>query len=229
MKRWLSGLCILSLSTFSFGADKYCAAKGSRYTFHFFGSSFSADLHRRDFLRGIDALNDDLKRGDALKIVFHRPKGDYRVVLDACVPGCPETGVLESLTAECSAQIAKKDYVDFKNKYLSAVKQAGSMDKTGYNVFQDLVTLSDYYRGRGASSDTIYVFHSLVPNGLGSNPTQAKYNSVFVDLVQNKKALPEALPKLAFVNADTSKLNYEFWQDIQKLVKSDSLNFVSME
>ena len=126
-------------------------------------------------------------------------------------------------------RLQKKDYVDFKNKYLSAVKQAGSMDKTGYNVFQDLVALSDYYRGRGASSDKIYVFHSLVPNGLGSDPTQAKYNSVFVDLVQNKKALPEALPKLAFVNADTSKLNYEFWQDIQKLVKSDSLNFVSME
>ena len=132
-------------------------------------------------------------------------------------------------TAECSAQIAKKDYVDFKNKYLAAVKQAGSMDKSGYNVFQDLVTLSDYYRGRGPSSGKIYVFHSLVPNGLGANPTAAKYNSAFVELVQNEKALPEELPKLAFVNADTSKLNYEFWQDIQKLVKAGSLDFVSME
>jgi hypothetical protein len=229
MKRCLFGVFILSLSTFSFGVDKYCAAKGNSYTLHFFGSSFLADLHRRDFLRGIDALNNDLKRGDALKVVFHKPKGDYRVVLDACVPGCPETGVLESLTAECSAQIAKKDYVDFKNKYLSAVKQAGSMDKTGYNVFQDLVTLSDYYRGRGASSGKIYVFHSLVPNGLGTKPSQANYDSAFVDLVQNEKALPDSLPKLAFVNADTSKLNYEFWQDVQKLVKSGSLNFISME
>lgn len=229
MTRWLSGLCILSLSTFSFGADKYCAAKGSSYTLHFFGSSFLADLHKRDFLRGIDALNDDLKRGDALKIVFHKPKGDYRIVLDACVPGCPETGVLQSLTAECSAQIAKKDYVDFKNKYLSAVSQARAMDKTGYNVFQDLVTLSDYYRGRGVTDGKVYVFHSLVPNGMGSNPTQASYDAAFVDLVQNKKALPDQLPTISFVNSDTSKLNYEFWQDIQDLVDTQSLKFVSME
>lgn len=229
MKRWISGLFILSLSTASFAADKYCAAKGKSYTLHFFGSSFLADIHKRDFLRGIDALNDDLSRGDSVKIVFHKKKGDYRVVLDACVPGCPETGVLESLTAKCSAQVAKKDYVEFKNKYLAAVKQAGSMDKAEYNVFHDLVTLSDYYRGRGSGDGEIYVFHSLVPNGLKTNPTQADYDSVFVELVQNQKALPDELPQLSFVNSDSNKLNYEFWQEIQNLVKSGSLNFVSLE
>lgn len=229
MNQWMVGVIFIAISGFSFASDKYCAAKGKAYTLHFFGGSFLTSLHKQDFNRGVNAFGEKLKRGDELKVVFHKPDGDYRVMVDACIPGCPETGVLESFTAECSAQIAKKDRVELKNRFGATIKRAGSVEAEGYNVFKDLVTLSDYYRGRDGSGREIYVFHSLIPSGLGSNPTQTEYDSAFVNLVQNKKALPDSLPTLAFVNADTSKLNYEFWQDIQKLVKSGSMNFVSME
>jgi hypothetical protein len=228
MKYLVAALTFL-FPIYAHAADKYCLADASKYTLHIFGNSLLNDLHKRDFLRGVDALNDRLDRGDSVKIVLHRPQGDYRVTLDACVPGCPKTSLVDSLTAECSAQIAKRDRVNFKGKFLASVKGSLSQSGTDYNVFEDLVTLSDYYRGRNSEGENIYAFHSLVPNAIGSSGTKADYDKAFVDLVQNQKSLPEELPAIAFVNSDTSKLNFEFWKNIETLVRSDSLEFVTLE
>ena len=220
-------LCLVSST--AFGADKYCAKDGTDVTVHIFGSSFGSEMQKRDFIRGMDAINGNLKVGDFLKILLHRPNGDYRVTLEACVPGCPDTSLVGSLTAECSVQIAKKDRAGFNGKLVGSIKAAAKTSSDGYNVFNDLVALSDYYRGRRSDNQEIYVFHSLVPAGLVGDATESSYDKAFVELVQNQKALPEELPDLSFVNSDTSKLNYEFWTDIQKLVRSGNMNFTTMD
>lgn len=229
MKKTILATVLYCTCSAVFGADKYCAKNGNDVTVHIFGSSFSSEMHKRDFLRGMDSINGSLNVGDSLKILVHKTNGDHRVTLEACVPGCPETSLVESFTAECSAQIAKKDRAAFNSKLVGSVKAAAKLGTDGYSVFDDLVALSDYYRGRTSANQDIYVFHSLVPAGLANSATQSDYDRSFVNLVQNQKALPEELPQLSFVNSDTSKLNYEFWTDIQKLVKSGSMNFTTLD
>lgn len=229
MKKQIFATLLCSICTFAYGSEKYCAENGRDVTVHFFGASFSSEMHKRDFLRGMDSVNESLEVGDSLRILLHKPGGDYRVTLEACVPGCPDTSLVESLTAECSAQIAKKDRAAFNSKLVGSAKAAATSGGNDYDVFDDLVSLSDYYRGRSSNDQDIYVFHSLVPAGLASSATQSDYDRAFVNLVQNQKALPEELPRLSFVNSDTSKLNYEFWADIQNLVEAGSMNFVTLD
>jgi len=142
-------LALTSLvSANAFASEKYCSSEGKDISLHIFGNSLISEVHKRQFIRGMDSVNDSLLVGDRLKVLLHRPNGDYKVVLEGCVPGCPETSLLDSLTAECSAQIAKKDRASFNSKLVSSIRAAAASDTDEYNVFSDLVALSDYYRGR---------------------------------------------------------------------------------
>lgn len=231
MNKIIAALALTNLfSANAFASDKYCSSEGKDISLHIFGSSFTSEVHKRQFIRGMDNVNDSLLIGDSLKVLLHRPNGDYKVTLEGCVPGCPETSLLGSLTAECSAQVAKKDRATFNAKLVSSIRSAAASDTNEYNVFSDLMALSDYYRGRTTSSNSeVYVFHSLAPSDLENNSSQASYDAAFVELVQNQKALPSELPDLVFVNSDTSKLNYEFWADIQQLVAEGQMSFTTLD
>ena len=65
--------------------------------------------------------------------------------------GCPETGLLEGLfSSSCSEQIAKKDMITFKNKYVASMKKAAKSAGEEFDIFDHLTDLQDYFSQRDA-------------------------------------------------------------------------------
>ena len=117
-------LSILLLSTlFSYDANaaqKYCTKQDvqSKFIIHIYGESYQNDDDKRLFLRGLDKLQSRFTRGDKIRIVNHTG-AQATTKLDKCLPGCPKKGMIGSMfNSECSEQVAKKDMVLFKRKYV---------------------------------------------------------------------------------------------------------------
>ena len=103
--------------------------------------------------------------------------------------------------SECSEQVAKKDMVLFKRKYVKIIKNALSKSSNDYNVIDHLVGLDDFHRGRKIESQKVFVFHSLLPFGVDPNDSNS-FNTNFVKVSQSNKLSEVNLPDVVFVNPD---------------------------
>ena len=193
----------------------YCSLNEAdkRVELHLFGESYQSEDDKQYFLTGMQRLYSTFEMGDALKIIVHRGTST-RIAMDECMPGCPETGLLEGLfSSSCSEQIAKKDMISFKNKYVAAMKKAAKSSGEEFDIFDHLTNLQDYFSQRDANESETYVFHSLVPYNVEAGDEDG-LDTVFVQLVQNRDLSELELPQIQFVNTNPSKPLREFWKDL---------------
>lgn len=222
-------LSILLLSTlFSYNANaaqKYCTKQDvqSKFIIHIYGESYQNDDDKRLFLRGLDKLQSRFTRGDKIRIVNHTG-AQATTKLDKCLPGCPKKSMIGSMfNSECSEQVAKKDMVLFKRKYVKIIKNALSKSSNEYNVIDHLVGLDDYHRGRKIDNQKVFVFHSLLPFGVDPNDTNS-FNASFVRVSQSNKLFDLNVPDVVFVNPNRSKATLKFWDDLGYNGHEEGLN-----
>ena len=206
-------------------AQKYCKKEDeqSKFIIHIFGESYQNDDDKRLFLRGLDKLQSRFSRGDKIRIVNHTGT-QASTKLDNCLPGCPKKSMIGSMfNTECSEQVAKKDMVLFKRKYVKIIKNALSKSSNEYNVIDHIIGLDDFHRGRNIGNQKVFVFHSLLPFGADPN-NSATFNSNFVKISQSNKLFEVSLPDVIFVNPNRSKAVLKFWDDLSYNGHEDGLS-----
>ena len=197
----------------------YCKLSDEKHEIHLFGETYSAKPDRSQMLRGLDKISKEFAMGDEVKIIVHGNGANK--ILKVCVPGCPDKGLLGNLIdAECSAQVAKKDMVGFKKKYISSVKTALSSAGNEYDLFGHFRALEAYYQGRSTGETNVYVFNTTVPFGYDAS-NSASLDKIFVETVQANNQAGITLPKLSFVNPNQSKDLMNFWSDLELDGNSD--------
>ena len=214
---------VLSVFVFSFllnfnvyAAQKYCTKEDvqSKFIIHIYGESYQNDDYKRLFLRGLDKLQSKFTRGDKIRIVNHTGN-QATTKLDKCLPGCPQKGMIGSLlNSECSEQVAKKDMVLFKRKYVKIIKNALAKIANEYNVIDHLEGLDDFHRGRNIGEQKVFVFHSLLPYGVNPNDNSS-FNKSFVKVSQSNELSSLNMPNVVFVNPNRSKATLQFWNDLK--------------
>ena len=180
---------------------------------HLFGESYQSEDDKQYFLTGMQRLYSAFEMGDAIKIIIHKGRST-RIAMDECLPGCPETGLLEGLFSNsCSEQIAKKDMISFQQKYVGSMKKAAKSSGVEFDIFDHLTNLQDYFSQRDPDESETFVFHSLVPYGTGADDEDS-LDRTFVKMTQNHQLSELKLPQVQFVNTNPSKPLREFWKDL---------------
>jgi len=223
---------VLSIFAFIFllnstvnAAQKYCTKEDvqSKFIIHIYGESYQNVDDKRLFLRGLDKLQSKFTRGDKIRIVNHTG-AQATTKLDKCLPGCPKKGMISSiLSSECSEQVAKKDMVLFKRKYVKIIKNALAKSSNEYNVIDHLVSLDDFHRGRNIGKQKVFVFHSLLPYGVNPNDNNS-FNGNFVKVSQSNNLSEVNVPDDVFINPNRSKATLKFWNDLKYDGHEDGLN-----
>ena len=209
------GLLFATLFNPAKAQPDYCSLNEvpKKVELHLFGESYQSEDDQQYFLTGMQRLYSTFEMGDALKIIVHRGRST-RIAMDECMPGCPETGLLEGLfSSSCSEQIAKKDMITFKNKYVASMKKAAKSAGEEFDIFDHLTNLQDYFSQRDADGSETFVFHSLVPYGVEADDEDS-LDTTFVQMTQNHELSELELPQIQFVNTNPSKPLREFWKDL---------------
>ena len=206
----------------AFAAQNYCTSDKvqSKFIIHIFGESYQNNDDKRLFLRGLDKLQSKFKKGDKIRILSH-DGAQSSTKLDKCLPGCPESGNI--FNSDCSEQVAKKDMVLFKRKYVKIIKDALKKDKKEYEVLDHFNSLDDFYRGRNVGSQKAYVFHSLLPFGVDPSKNKS-YDSNFVKVALTSNLNKISIPNVIFVNPNRTKATLNFWNDLKLNGHKSGLN-----
>ena len=143
-------------------SEKYCLKEETSkpIVINIFGESYQNKDDKRAFLNGLNKISKSFKAGNKIRIVTHKNE-NAKIQIDQCVPGCPKKDFLDKLVdTDWSAQGAKKDMVNFKNKYSKIIQTELAKGGDEYSVIDHLSSLDNYYRGRNLSNQTTYIFHS---------------------------------------------------------------------
>ena len=219
MKLYKGITILFVLSMISFGtlaSEKYCLKEETTkpIVVNIFGQSYQNNDDKRAFINGLNKISQSFNAGDKIRIVTHTNE-NARIQIDQCVPGCPKKGFLDKLIdTDCSAQVAKKDMVIFKNKYSKIIQSELTKDGDEYSVIDHLSSLDNYYRGRNLSNQTTYIFHSLLPYGVDPNDKKS-FDKNFVKITQNYDLSEISLPDVTFINPNRSKSTLQFWNDLK--------------
>jgi hypothetical protein len=125
------------------------------------------------FKSSLNRLQGSLEAGD--RLIIQTITGSYtesRKVFDECMPGCPETGLMEWLTGSCRDIIATSDRNAFLRRAAAAVRQMLSEVKS-FETSDIAQTIAETTREVSAASDRRIT--RLI---------------VFSDMVENSKAMP---------------------------------------
>ena len=111
-------MCVLlsaflsSLTSASMAQLDYCELSDTRMDIHVFAHSLQTPEAQNSFGRGLQGLIKNLQIGDEVR--FNIYEGSVVKAVKYCVPGCPDSGLVGNLfNSECSAQVAKKDKVQY--------------------------------------------------------------------------------------------------------------------
>jgi hypothetical protein len=210
----LLGAALSSLSTTATAQVDYCELSDVRMDIHVFAHSLQTPEAQSSFGKGLQGLIKNLQIGDEIR--FNIYEGSEVKAAKYCVPGCPNKGTIGNLfNSECSAQVAKKDKVQFNRsikKIFKIAKDVGSSD-VEYDVFSDLRKLETYSQGRDEKNYAQYAFHTTLPYR-SSELDSIPFNSAFVRAVQFGEINDIRLPDVKFINVNQSKDNIRFWQDL---------------
>ena len=210
---------LLFSNSFMVHAEKYCLKEdiSKNYVINFFGESYKNEEDRRSFGEGIQKIISEFQMGDRIKmIVFNGSEALTKI--DACYPGCPEKGLLDSLLdTDCQEVLAQRDKKKMEQQIRSILKQEVIKGKTNssYNIFTHLKALDSYYRGRSINSKKIIVFHSLLPYGSNGNDSNS-FDKHFIKAVQSEDLNQIKLhSKILFINPNNSRATEKFWEDLK--------------
>ncbi len=219
MKLYKGITILFILSIMSFGtlaSEKYCLKEETTkpIVVNIFGQSYQNNDDKRAFINGLNKISQSFNAGDKIRIVTHTNE-NARIQIDQCVPGCPKKNFLDKLVdTDCSAQVAKKDMVIFKNKYSKIIQTELAKGGDEYSVIDHLSSLDNYYRGRNLSNQTTYIFHSLLPYDVDPNDKKS-FDKNFVKITQNYDLSEISLPDVTFINPNRSKSTLQFWNDLK--------------
>ena len=219
MKLYKDITIVFVLSILSFGtlaSEKYYLKEETTkpIVVNIFGQSYQNNGDKRAFLNGLNKISKSFNAGDKIRIVTHTNE-NAKIQIDQCVPGCPKKNFLDKLIdTDCSAQVAKKDMVIFKNKYSKIIQTELAKGGDQYSVIDHLSSLDNYYRGRNLSNQTTYVFHSLLPYNVDPNDKKS-FDKNFVKITQNYDLSKISLPDVTFINPNRSKNTLQFWNDLK--------------
>jgi len=219
MKLYKDITIVFVLSMLSFGtlaSEKYCLKEETTkpIVVNIFGQSYQNNGDKRAFLNGLNKISKSFNAGDKIRIVTHTNE-NAKIQIDQCVPGCPKKNFLDKLIdTDCSAQVAKKDMVIFKNKYSRIIQTELAKGGDEYSVIDHLSSLDNYYRGRNLSNQTTYIFHSLLPYDVDPNDKKS-FDKNFVKITQNYDLSEISLPDVTFINPNRSKSTLQFWNDLK--------------
>ena len=217
----LLSLAASALSTQAFAKTDYCQYSETNRSVevHLFGETYSYDDDKRRFQSGIQNIFNSLKMGDRFKLIYHRD-GQMKD-LEVCFPGCPKKSLLESLTADCSVEIAKKEKSQLRKRVSAILEETIKIAGEPYQIIEQMKTLDEYYTNREPVES--YVFNSTVPYGVDVD-SKASLDKAFVEMVQSGSLNSITLPNVKFVNINPSKSLRSLWTDL-KLDGKDGLNF----
>jgi len=180
-------IALLAVSSQSFaGQDKYCTKGGKKIDIHLFGYTYENDSQRKLALQGLTKLKKDFSRGTNVRVFSHTPSG-LTISFDACVPGCTESSLSEQFfSGDCSAQVAKRDLIEFDRKLSFACFQNITTKPGTYDIFQAIQSLTDVYKNTQDQSNVFAVI-SMVPKGI--NPaSNAELSALYVKKMNRSRS-----------------------------------------
>jgi hypothetical protein len=206
---------IIALMFFCFpafaGQDKYCAKGGKKVDIHLFGHTYENDSQRKLALQGLTKLKKDFAKGTNIRVFSHTPSG-LTVSFDSCVPGCTESSLSEQFfSGDCSAQVAKRDSIEFDRKFSFACFQNITGKHGTYDIFQAIQSLTDVYKNTQDQSNVFAVI-SMVPKGV--NPaSNAELSALYVKKSESI-AFPKSFPPVQLIGAANNEELIRFWTDV---------------
>ena len=214
-------LALGALSAHGQQVKKYCSPDGEKVDIHLFGSTFEDGSLQKLSKKYLTDLKSSFVMGDRIRLYSHRSDG-YAISFDQCVPGCPETGLIEQLfSSACSATIAKRDARNFARSFAVAVLANYDNPAGKYNIFESVQQLSEVYVG-SSDNTKVYAVISMVPSGLKSNDRDG-LNKLY-RLGREAMQFPTDFPEVDLIGASSSKEIQEFWSDV--LEKKAKFNFI---
>lgn len=196
------------------GSEKYCAKDAKKIDIHLFGYTYENDAQRKLALQGLTKIKTDpslFARGNKVRVFSHSPAG-MSVSFDACVPGCAESSMTDQFfNSQCSAQVAKRDLIDFDRKFSSiALHELTSKFET-YDIFQAIQSLSDVYKNTHDQSNVFAVI-SMVPKGV--NPANRKELTSLYVMKNESIVFPKSFPAVQLVGSSNNEELIKFWSDV---------------
>jgi hypothetical protein len=207
----VGGLICIPLIAFG-GTEKYCIKNQKKFDIHIFGYTYDNDSQRQSALQGLTKIKNEFTHGSKVRVFTHTPNG-VNVSMEACVPGC-NVGTSMSdqfFSSDCSAQIAKRDFIEFDKKFSSIAVKDIVTKYENYDIFQAIQSLSDVYKNTQDQSN-VYAVISMIPKGV--NPTsRSDLNSLLVKKSESI-VFPKSFPPVQLVGSSNNEELIKFWRDI---------------
>jgi len=216
---------VMSATSASASGGKYCSKTAKTYDLHLFGYTYSNDQQSRMAKKALTDLKAKFNMGERVRLFHHTPSG-FNITMDACVPGCPEKGALEQFfSADCSAQVAKRDKVNFERQFAEVVlKNFGKLDsRPTYDIFKSVQSLNDAFRAGNQAND-IYAVISLIPQEVKNARDRREWNNL-LRKADDTLQFPKNFPAVKILGASTDVELIEFWEEVFR--SKGSFNFVS--
>jgi len=227
MNKLIFFIPLFIFSTFIHASDKYCSKEtgAKNYDIHLFTYTFSDESQKKNMLRGLNELKNKFEIGDRIRVFQHRSE-NYNVVIDQCLPGCPEKGFFEGfLDSSCSAQVANKDKVIFQQLFAKSIFEDIKKEPKEYDIFRTVQTLADFYKSNSRKSD-VYAAISMIP--FKTNPRDKDQLDRLFARADSTLQLPTSnFPAVITIGASPDKELMDFWKEIfeRKKVKFSLTSF----
>jgi hypothetical protein len=206
-------------------SGKYCVKNAKTYDIHLFGHTYSAEQQTRMAKKALTDLKAKFNIGETVRLFSHTPTG-FNITMDSCVPGCPERSGLEQFfSSDCSAQVAKRDRINFERQFAEAVlRNFGKPDsRPSYDIFKSVQALNDAFRAGNQTND-IYAVISLVPQEVKNPRDRREWNSLLRKADETLQ-FPKNFPAVQILGAATDAELIDFWEEVFR--SKGSFNFVS--
>jgi hypothetical protein len=171
MRRWLASTILIMLSICALPADShaaaadYCADSKRSILFLIDRTTAYDERDQQVLVDGLDRFFKELGTGDRLLLyTIGGSAADSRRLFDACVPGCPEGGLLDSLFGACKPVVARADRQEFTRKLLGTL-----LDLLKKNVHYDASAILETVRtvvetNRDAHVERLVMFSDMLEN-----------------------------------------------------------------
>jgi hypothetical protein len=201
------------LTSPAYAADKYCQ-KGPNtktYDIHIFGNTFKDPNSKKQMAQGLTDLYRSVSIGDRIKVYSHNATG-YSLSMDQCVPGCPETSLLDNLlSTTCSPEVAKRDRKTFNQRFAETTMADINRDGSTYDIFKAIQDLNDVYKGE-RTNNVVAVAISMIPDGI--NPTDPNAFNKFYALNVPKLEISLEFPPVCTVGTSPNSEVLKFWREV---------------
>lgn len=214
MKKIITLIGFVFMAGSCFANDKYCTKDGTakNYDLHLYTYTFADESQKKIMLHSLNEIKNKFSMGDRVRVFKHNPN-NYDIVIDQCVPGCPEKGFFEGfLDASCSVQVASKDKIIFQQNLAKAILEDIKKDNKEYDIFRAVQSLADFYASSSKKA-TVYAAISMVPYGVDPK-NKNQLDSKFVIAYNQLKFPASDFPPVITVGAAPDKELMDFWRQI---------------